>query len=288
MSQHIFHNPDNKRIQVMDDRFYTKDGEKFYPSVTTVLQAYPKGPYYDKWLKENGFDADEILKEAGEQGSNVHDGIDRLIKGEEVTWTTHLVDTYQLRTVESHLQFIEDKNNGMLSKYLKEIEHFTLNEWVMINRFIDFCTQCEPEFEANEINLIVEELELGGTLDIICNIRGERWLIDAKTSNMIHKTHELQLAAYATMWNLTYPDYPIDRVGVLWLKAQTRGEDKQGKKYQGAGWQLKEFDKSYEENWKLFQHVRAIWDEENPNYKPKNLIYPDRLSLKAINQKALA
>ena len=284
----IFHNPENKRIDCKDERFYTVNDEDFYPSVTTVLQVYPKGYGFEKWLKENGDDADDILREAGEQGSKVHDGIDRIIKGEEITWTSHLVDTFQLRTVESHLQFIEDKNNGQLSKYIKEIDHFTLLEWQMLMRFIDFCKQCDPIFEANEVNLIVEELRLGGTIDIVCYINGERWLIDCKTSNMIHKTHELQLAAYATMWNVKNPDYHIDRVGILWLKAATRGEDKQGKKYQGAGWQLKEFDKSYEENWKLFQHVRAIFDEENPNYKPKNLIYPDRLSLKAINQKALA
>lgn len=283
----IFHNSDNKRIDCLDERFYTIDGETFYPSVTTVLQVYPKGYGFEKWLKENGDDADDILREAGEQGSKVHDGIDRIIKGEEVTWITQLIDTYQLRTVESQSRFIEDKNNGNLSKYIKEIQYFTLLEWQMLLRFIDFCDQCNPEFEANEINLIIEEMRLGGTLDIVCKIRGERWLIDAKTSNMLHKSHELQVSAYATMWNTKHPEFPIDKVGILWLKAATRGEDKTGKKIQGAGWQLKEFDKSYEESYKLFEHVRAIWDEENPNYKPKNLIYPDRLKLgvsKALHQ----
>lgn len=275
----IFHDNDNKRIDCLDERFYTKDGETFYPSVTTVLQVYPKGYGFEKWLKENGDDADDILREAGEQGSKVHDAIDRIIKGEEVKWTTQLIDTYQLRTVESHLQFIEDKNNGQLSKYIKEIEHFSLLEWQMILRFIDFCKQCDPDFEANELNLIIESMRLGGTIDIVCIIRGERWLIDTKTSNAIHKSHELQVATYATMWNEKYPDDKIDRVGILWLKAATRGEDKTGKKFQGAGWQLKEFEKSYEENYKLFEHTRAIWDEENPNYKPKNLIYPDRVKL---------
>jgi hypothetical protein len=60
----------------------------------------------------------------------------------------------------------------------------------------------------------------------------------------------------------------------MWLRAQTRGEDKTRKKIQGAGWQLKEFDRNYEDGFKLFQHTKALWNEENPNYKPKNLIYP--------------
>jgi hypothetical protein len=278
----VFHNPDNKRIDCLDERFYTVDGETFFPSVTTVLQVYPKGFGYEKWLKENADDAEDILREAGEQGSKVHDAIDRIIKGEEVTWVTRQIDTFQLSTVESHQQYIQDVRDGFQSKYIREVQHYTLLEWQMVLRFMAFCEQCSPEFEANEINLIVDEVKLGGTLDIVCMIRGERWLIDVKTSNYIHKTHELQLAAYTKMWNIKNPDFPIDRVGILWLKAQTRGEDKKGEKIQGAGWQLKEFEKSWQENWRLFQHVRAIWDEENPNYRPKNLIYPDRVSLQLI------
>lgn len=277
-----FHNPDNKQINFLDERFYTADGITFYPSVTTVLGVYPKGYGFNKWLKENGEQADDILKEAGEEGSNVHDAIDRLIKGHEVKWTHTAVNTFQIETMESIERYKDDCANGEQSKYLKEVQFYNELEWMMILRFVDFVTKFEPVFIANEFNIISDSMQLGGTLDIVCDIAGERWLIDIKTSNYIHKTHELQSAAYAKMFNEKNPDMIIDRVGVLWLKAATRGEDKKGKSIQGAGWQLKEFDRHYEDGYKLFRHVRAIFDEENPNYKPKNLIYPDRVKINLL------
>lgn len=287
MNQIMFHDPKNQRLTILDQRFYTKDNENFYPSVTTVLQSYPKGFGYEKWLKENGEDADSILKEAGEQGSKVHDGIDQIIKGEQVMWTHQLVDTYQLRTIESHEQFVRDKEDGNIGKYLKEVQIFSLLEWQMLLRFAEFVTLFNPEFEANEMNMIVDELKLGGTLDIVCMINGERWLIDTKTSNYIHKSHEIQLSAYKKMWDTLNPSMPIDRVGILWLKALTRGADSKGKSIQGQGWQLKPIGLDADHGWKLFEHTRAIWDEENPNYKPKNLIYPDRIRLDILGTLAL-
>jgi hypothetical protein len=277
-----FHNPDNKQINFLDERFYTADGINFYPSVTTVLGVYPKGYGFNKWLKENGENADEILEKAGEEGSKVHDAIDQMIKGHEVKWTHTFVDTMQIQTVESGARFLDDCAHGLQSKYYKEIQYYNADEWKMILKFVDFCEAWEPVFIANEFNIISDTMRIGGTLDIVCDIHGERWLIDVKTSNYIHKTHELQLAVYAKMFNEKNPDMQIDRVGILWLKAQTRGEDKKGKSIQGAGWQLKEFDRHYEESYKLFRHIRAIWDEENPDYRPKNMIYPDRVSIKLL------
>jgi len=43
------------KIQILDERFYTLDKETYYPSVTTILNAYPKGHYFNEWLKDNGF-----------------------------------------------------------------------------------------------------------------------------------------------------------------------------------------------------------------------------------------
>lgn len=274
-----FHNPDNKQINFLDERFYTTDGVTFYPSVTTVLGVYPKGYGFNKWLKENGENADDILEKAGEEGSKVHDAIDQMINGQEIKWTHTFVDTLQIQSVESSARFIDDCQHGLVSKYHKEVQFYNIDEWRMILKFVDFVEKNNPEFIANEFNIISDDIRIGGTLDIVCDIAGERWLIDIKTSNYIHKTHELQLSVYAKMFNEKNPDIPIDRVGILWLKATTRGEDKKGKVIQGSGWQLKEFDRHYEDSYKLFKHVRAIWDEENPNYRPKNMTMPDRIKL---------
>jgi len=250
----IFHNPENQQINFLDERFYTTDNETFFPSVTTVLNVYPKGFGFDNWLKELGHNADEVLKRAGEQGSKVHDAIDRIIQGHKISWV-----------------YTDEEGNSK--------GNYTLDEWVMILRFVEFWETYKPLVIANEFNIVSVKYRLGGTLDLVCMIKGERWLVDFKTSNGLHTTHELQMSAYAMMFNEKNPEMPIQRVGILWLKAATKGIDKTGKKMQGAGWQLKEFDRHYTESFTLFNHVSAIWDEENPNYKPKNMTYPDTVKL---------
>ena len=251
--KHIFYNGDARQINVMDDRFYEsqKNPGVFYPSVTTILEAYYKGYGYYEWLKQVGFNADEIMRKAGDQGTNVHDMIEGYLKNFPITWM----------------------NESGESKY-------TLEEWQMFCKFIEFFQREKPEVLTIEFNLVSETMKFGGTIDLICKMKGQTWLIDHKTSNYLHKSHELQISAYATAWNELNPNYKIDRAGILWLKASTRGEDKKGEKIQGEGWQLKEFDRPYTESFKLFEHTQAIWNEENPNYKPKNFIYPSEFHLK--------
>lgn len=251
----MFHNSENKQINFLDERFYTKDGETYYPSVTTVLDVYPKGFGFNNWLKDLGHNADDVLKIAGAEGSVVHDFIDRIINGETVTWE----------------QVIAEVGNQKLNSF---------NIWMMILKFVEFWQTYNPVVLGNEFNIISDDMRLGGTIDLVCIINGERWLIDFKTSNAIHTTHELQMAAYAKMFNEKNPDTPIHRTGILWLKAATSGVDAKGKSMQGKGWQIKEFSRHYNEAFQLFIHVRAIWDQENPNYKPKNEIYQDYVKLK--------
>jgi predicted lipase len=151
----------------------------------------------------------------------------------------------------------------------------------MLLRWKDFNDNFKPEMIANELTLVSDTLGVGGTIDNVSFIEhnGERklWLIDYKSSNMIHDIAEFQLSAYAEMWNEKNPEYQIDRCGILHLKAQTRGRDKTGKKIQGEKWQLYEFPRHYKEALVIFKHIKAIWDEVNPNPKPLNLTLPDRL-----------
>jgi len=243
----VFYNGDSQRIDIIDERFYEskKTPGVFFPGVTTVLEAYMKGYGFTQWLKDVGHSAEEILRRTGEVGSHVHEMIDFYLKGFEVSWL--------------------DANDKNL---------YTLEEWQLFSKAVEFFEKFKPEILTGEFNFCNESRRYGGTIDLICKINNEIWLIDHKTSNAIYKTHELQVAAYVTAWNDLNPQYPIKRTGILWLKAATRGEDKQGKKIQGEGWQLKEFDRPYQDAFRLFEHTQAIWEEENPNWKPKNLTYP--------------
>jgi len=235
-----------QQANVLDERFYTQDNKTFYPSVTTVLNAYPKGSFFEQWLRDTGNNSKTILKQAGEQGTNVHNAIDDFLKGVPVRW-------------------IDD--NG--------IAHFTLKEWQMINRFMKFFSCIDNVGFLSESIVFDKKLKLGGTMDLVCTIDGERWLIDYKTSNAIHKTYRMQLAMYKQMFE-NASKQKIDRYGVLWLNAKTRTDKLP---FQGKGWQLKEFTEYFKDDFKLFGHTRAIWDEENPNYAPKNLLYPNKFKL---------
>jgi hypothetical protein len=241
----VFNNNEAKRIEVLDERFYkSKIEDKYYPSVTTILEAYYKGYGFNEWLKQVGYNADEIMRKAGEQGTNVHNMIEAYLQGFKISWI--------------------DENNR---------PRYTLNEWQMFCKFIEFFEKYKPELMVQEFTLVSDKLRFGGTVDFIGKINGEIWLLDWKTSNYLHKTYELQLAAYAMAWNELNPENKIQRTGILWLNSATRGEDKKGLSIQGKGWQIKEFDRHYEDAFKLFLHTQAIWEEENPSYKPKNLEY---------------
>jgi hypothetical protein len=246
--KNIFHNPDNQQLNVMDSRYYTNNGVDFFPSVTTVLEAFPQSWALAQWKKSVGFNADIILEKAAAEGSAIHDAIERYLGGEEITY-----------------------------------HQYNLTEWQCILRFVEFWQSVQPLLEASETIIVSPALRLGGTVDIVCVINGERWLIDAKSSNSVHDTMEYQLAAYATMWNEQHPGHKIDRRGILHLKAATRGPDKTGKKIQGKGWQLIEFPRHYSDAWRLFEHLRVIWDELNPDYRPANLVLPDRVQLTTVN-----
>ena len=251
----LFHNPSAKQITFCDERFYeTKEGN-FYPSVTTVLDLYPKGKEFNEWLKRNGQDADVIVMSAADSGSKVHEAIDKLQQGVEVLWDDSI---------------------------------YTLREWQMINRFIDFYKRFRPEIISSEFTLVCDKYGIAGTVDMVCRLLGKLWLIDFKTSNYIHSTHHIQAATYTTMFNeINKGRYqPIQKTGILHLNAKTRTEGSKGK-IQGVGWQLIPVA-NCPKHFASFRHVRAIWDLENPNPKPKNLVYPDRLKLSDYGHLATA
>lgn len=252
MNQTIIHNPDVKQLNVLDSRFYPFDDVTYFPSVTTILEVYPKGFGFNQWLKDVGNNASEIVDRAKMSGSRVHNACDLLAKGHEITWMNAAGESL-----------------------------YSLEEWKMILNFKKFIETSEAKIVMNERSMINKQDRYGGTIDLLCTIAGKTWLIDIKTSNYIHTTHELQLAAY-TMMVESNEIASIDNVGVLWLKAQTRTDKIDHKKgiYQGEGWQLKTFERSIADAYKVFEYTHKIWLEENPVWKPLNQIYPDTISLK--------
>lgn len=242
------YNADAQQITLEDSRYYKQSSGAYYPSVTYVLSYFPKGKFFESYLKDVGHNADLILKKAGEEGSQVHNAIENIIKGIPVYWL--------------------DSNYNA---------NYSLVVWSQILRFADFWETYKPELVALEYYIHNDDQRYAGTVDLVCRINGKLWIIDFKTSNAIQETYFLQLASYRQAWNMLHPNDPIQETGILWLKAATRGPDKTEKKMQGDGWQIKQSLRSFEEDYKLFTYVYEFWKMDNPKGEPSINQYPTKI-----------
>lgn len=171
------------QVTISDERFYLKSKvnevtmlpEYFaVPSVTWITQSYPKGIQYFKWLADKGWDeAEEIKNMAGDKGTKVHLAIEAILRGEEVRIDSRFMS----------------KNSG-------QEEELTLEECDAIQSFIAWKNANDPKMLASEIVVFSEKHGYAGTVDFVCKIGDEFWIIDFKTSQQVWPSHELQLSAY--------------------------------------------------------------------------------------------
>ena len=186
-----FINNETGRNEFQDARFYrdSRTGE-MVPSVTTFLEAWPKGAAYHEWLKKHGADADEIRDEAGRRGSTVHNLTEQLDFGAEVRMCG------------------EDGS-----------PRYKMSEWAMLERYVDFRKAHAPRIIDIETNLVDSELGYAGTLDRVMELKDDVWIIDIKTSEKPWTPERIaialaQLGAYAECTRWTY-DVEVAGVGFV-------------------------------------------------------------------------
>jgi len=240
--------PELKQINFLDRRVYKREEGKFYPSVTTILQYMPKNKFFDNWLKDVGHNADLIMRKAGKEGTQVHEAAEALVLGKEVNW-------------------MDDYGNAKYSQLV----------WEMILKFYDFWSTYKPELISAEEFVYSDEFKYAGTADLLVKMDGETWLLDIKTSNNLHRSYNLQLAAYAKAIEEA-KGIKIDRTGIIWLKSSTRSASKKKGTYQGKGWQIKVIDE-IDYNFDLFKTIYKLYLLENPNTEPIYKSYPTTLKL---------
>ena len=137
-----------------------------YPSVTTILNFYPKGQGFYNWLMIKGKDESERIKtEAGKTGHYIHTAIENILKGEELDST-----------------------------------YLTKKEEQLLNVFIDWWTKLKKEHKVKILDIekpVINRIhKYVGTIDLVISIDKQLWIIDIKTSNYISNTFALQLSAY--------------------------------------------------------------------------------------------
>jgi hypothetical protein len=215
-------------------RYYTIGGQQ-YLSVTTILSNGMPKPALIRWA----------AKEAATYAANNHDELGRL-------------------TIESRIEQIKkaprDKRDKAASRgtALHGIcEQILLGNDVIvplvlqpsIRAFRQFVEDFQPELIAAECTVFNMQHNYAGTLDMICKIGGENWLIDIKTGNGIYPETALQLAAYASADYVALPDGSEDtlpevhELGVLHLRDD--------------GYRLKQID-TYHGFDPLFQQFLAV------------------------------
>jgi hypothetical protein len=232
------------RIEFTDSRFYATQEGNFVPSVTTILDAYPKDASYFKWLKDVGSDADAIRDEAGRRGSIVHELTEQYDMGEEI---------------------------NLVSEYGSP--RYKILEWAMLGRYVEFTQMHKPQVLMMEAHMVSDNLGFAGTLDRVIALKQNNILIDIKTSNSIYPSYWLQLAAYYMLLMDSPGVTKIDEVGILWLNAKTRTVGKNGA-IQGIGWQLiTKPIAEVQKDWEMFQATHKLWLSINEDMKPKNISY---------------
>ena len=76
---------DHKQITLPDSRYYRRNAN-YYPSVTYVLSMYPKGKFFEDWLKKVGYASEYIVKKAAEEGTQTHEMIEEYLEGKEMNF----------------------------------------------------------------------------------------------------------------------------------------------------------------------------------------------------------
>jgi hypothetical protein len=226
---------DAKQITLPDSRYYRRNGE-YYPSITYILQYYPKGKHFEDWLKQVGNNADYIVRKAADDGTQTHGLCETYLTGEE-------------------LNFLSPSGDPK----------YDINIWQMFLRFVEFWETFNPTLIETEVHLFSDKLKVAGTCDLIVEIDGELWVLDIKTSNHLHTSYDLQTAVYGTCYEECF-NKSVVRRGILWLKSAKRGPKKD--KMQGKGWEVVESSRTHEEDLNLFKTVKTIFDLENPNHSP--------------------
>lgn len=242
---------DGKTVQVTiaDERWYirtetdkkgTITGIKEYPSVTWITEHYPKGVGFYKWLAQHGWDEAESIKEAaGDRGSKVHQGITSLLLGNE----TKMDDTV----------FNKDTGNQ---------DEMKLEEYEALMSFVAWHKETKPKMLANETTVFNEEFMYAGTADFVCEIEGEKWLIDFKTGANVWPSYEIQLSAYA---HALPPELKPDKLAILQV----------GYKRNKNGYKLTEVEDQFD----LFLAARRIWQKETEGTTIFKKDYPTSISL---------
>lgn len=172
---------------VGDQRFYPYEGG-WLPSVTTILGAvYPKSQFLIDWQIENGKEESERIRdEAAEEGRKIH-------------------------------SYIEDLTKGLVIP----AEAVTPKARRCIKAFLTWYDEYKPEIISVEQQVYNVDKGYAGTIDMVARVNGEVTVVDFKTSNAVHESYRVQVAAYVQAYNMTATE-PATKAFILHLNSKNK------------------------------------------------------------------
>jgi hypothetical protein len=176
------------RITTPDSRWYgvhvSTDGSEenrqtvYVPSVTWIIDTgYPKGENFARWWASKGFDEGERIKvAAGEKGSIVHQGCERIARG----GTVALGDEFE-------------NPNTLRQQEISAVEYYC------VMTFAEWWKSEEPEVLGIERTVLSDKYNYAGTTDYVLRLKSTSYkiihVIDVKTSPNLWSSQELQVSA---------------------------------------------------------------------------------------------
>lgn len=208
-----------KRHDTSLGRFYEHEGIMI-PSVTTVLDAVSKGIGYAKWLGNySSYQAAmDYAHDRADRGERIHINCAALISGMPV-----------------------------------DTEGMAEDEILCLMAFEDWVNKVRPKFIASELAMYDPDYPVAGTLDIICEIRSQLFVIDIKTTKAHYDIHGVQLTGYGRLRERIYGRKP--ELSVLKLSV-------------GRGKTPKYEAKRYAYQDTALKNAIELWNWINPN-RPK-------------------
>lgn len=243
------HSTEIRRHATFDDRFYEiglPNGEGvFYPSVSTILSGVQVGGFLDQWKQEQaaaygieGARFDMYIR--AQRGTRVHAACEAFCKGESLEW-------------------FDEQGRQQYDDF----------EWGSIVRFVQWMEATKATVLATEMTVFSHAHRYAGTLDLIVEIEGMRYVVDIKTSKQVSDSHLLQVTGYRLAVEEMFPQLEIHGAGVLALNTAHKA---------GYHWKLIDDPAAYAALRTRFLKRVEIFHLEHPDFQPKRDILPTILT----------
>ena len=242
------------KVEWFDDRFYKVqvDGEIHYLVSVTTYDNVVNKPFLNNWRGDVGsFNAQLRMAIAIQQGNNVHNAIERMLKGETIT-----------------------------------LDHLSQEEFYKTYLAKQWLECLNPTIERIEYTVFNIAEQYAGTVDVLIKVKAGDYMVngskpvpletgyyvvDWKTGKSITDSAYRQQAAY---YKALKPILKDDLKGslIVHLGSSTR------RGIAGLSTIALDEEKN-EEYFKDFQAVKTLWRRLNPNVLPKIFDMPSELKL---------